>query len=40
MWVQSLGRKDPLEIAKILEPTLVCLPGEAHGQKSLEDYGS
>ena len=39
MWVQSLGCKDPLEIAKILEPTLVCLPGESHGQKSLAGYG-
>ena len=34
--VQSLGQKDPLE-EEIL-PTPVFLPGESHGQRSLEDY--
>ena len=33
MWVQSLGREDPLE--KEMEPTPVFLPGKAHGQRSL-----
>ena len=33
MWVQSLGQEDPLEEAT--EATLVFLPGESHGQRSL-----
>ena len=36
MWVQSLGQEDPLEEAT--EATLVFLPGESHGQRSLEGY--
>ena len=32
--VPSLGREDPLE--KERQTTLVFLPGESHGQKSLE----
>ena len=36
MWVQSLGWEDLLRRA--WQPTLVCLPGESHGQRSLEGY--
>ena len=36
MRVQSLGRADPLEEA--WQPTLVFLPGESHGQRSLAGY--
>ena len=36
MWVQSLGREDPLE--EVWQPTPVFLPGMSHGQKSLVDY--
>ena len=32
-WVRSLGWEDPLE--KEMQPTLVFLPGESHGQSSL-----
>ena len=35
-WVQSLGWEDPL--AKEWPPTLAFLPGEAHGQRSLQGY--
>ena len=35
-WVQSLGREDPLEEA--WQPTLVFLPGESFGQRSLVGY--
>ena len=35
-WVWSLGREDPLE--KEWHPTPVFLPGEFHGQRSLEGY--
>ena len=35
-WVQSLGREDPLE--KEMATTLVFLPGESHGQRSLAGY--
>ena len=34
--VQSLGQKDILE--KQMQPILVCLPGESHGQRSLAGY--
>ena len=34
--VQSLGCEDPLE--KEWQPTPVFLPGEFHGQRSLEGY--
>ena len=34
-WVQSLDGKDPLEEGTA--PTPVLLPGESHGQRSLED---
>ena len=34
--VQSLCREDPLE--KERQPTLVFLPGESHGQRSLAGY--
>ena len=37
MWVQSLGQEDPLE--RKWQPTPVFLPGESHGQRSLEGYG-
>ena len=36
MWVQSLGWEDPLE--ERMAPTLVFLPGESHGQRSLVGY--
>ena len=36
--VPSLGQEDPLE--KGMQPTLVFLPGEVHGQRSLVDYSS
>ena len=35
-WVRSLGLEDPLE--KEWQPTPVLLPGEFHGQRSLEGY--
>ena len=35
-WVPSLGWEDALE--KAVEPTLVFLPGEFHGQRSLAHY--
>ena len=35
-WVRPLGREDPLE--KEMQPTLVLLPGESHGGRSLEGY--
>ena len=35
-YVQSLGQEDPLE--RKWQPTLVFLPGEFHGQRSLADY--
>ena len=35
-WGLSLGQKDPLE--KGMAPTLVFLPGEFHGQRSLKGY--
>ena len=38
MQVQSLGREDPLEGQK-WQPTLVFLPRESHGQRSLAGYG-
>ena len=34
--VQSLGQEEPLE--KGMAPTPVFLPGESHGQRSLEGY--
>ena len=37
MQVQSLGQEDPLE--EVWQPTPVFLPGESHGQRSLEGYG-
>ena len=36
MWVQSLGREDPL--GEGMAPTPVFLPGESHGQRSLAGY--
>ena len=36
MRVRSLGLEDPLE--REWQPTPVFLPGEAHGQRSLEGY--
>ena len=36
--VQSLGWEDPLE--KGMDPTLVFLPGEFHGQRRLASMGS
>ena len=35
MWVQSLGQEDPLE--KGMQPTVVLLPGEFPGRRSLAD---
>ena len=35
-WVRSLGWEDPLE--KGMAPTLILLPGEFHGQRSLAGY--
>ena len=35
-WVRSLGQEDPLE--KEMAPTLVFLPGESHGRRSLVGY--
>ena len=35
-WVQSLGQEDPWR--RKWEPTPVFLPGEFHGQRSLEGY--
>ena len=35
-WVLSVGQEDPLEEA--WQPTLVSLPGESHGQRSLVGY--
>ena len=37
MWVQSLGGEDPLEEG-MATSTLVFMPGESHGQKSLVGY--
>ena len=36
MWVQPLGREDPLEGSP--QPTPVSLPGESHRQRSLAGY--
>ena len=36
MQVQSLGQEDPLE--ESLQPSLVLLPGEFHGQRSLASF--
>ena len=36
MWVRSLSWEDPLEEG--LQPILVFLPAESHGQSSLVDY--
>ena len=36
MQVRSLGQEDPLEEG--MQPTLVLLPGESQGQRSLEGY--
>ena len=41
IWVQSLGQEDPLEKIPWRRewlPTLVFLPGESHGQRSLVGY--
>ena len=38
IWVQSLGREDPLE--KGMASTPVFLPGKFHGQRSLVGYSS
>ena len=37
-WVPSLGQEDPLE--KEMATHSVFLPGESHGQRSLEGYSS
>ena len=36
-WVRFLGQEDPLEK---WQPTVVFLPGETHGQRSLAGYSS
>jgi len=36
MQVRSLGWEDPLEEG--IQPTPIFLPGESHGQRSLEGY--
>ena len=38
MQVRPLGQEDPLEEG--MATTLVVLPGEFHGQRSLADYSS
>ena len=38
IWVQFLGQEDPLEKRREWLPTLVFLPGESHGQRSLAGY--
>ena len=38
MWVQSLGQEYPLE--KEWQPTLVFLPGEFSGQRTLADWSA
>ena len=38
--VQFLGGEDPLEKGMEWQPTLVFLPGEFHGQRSLSGYSS
>ena len=40
MRVQSLDQEDPLEIRESRQPTLVFLPGESQGQKSLAGYSA
>ena len=35
-WIQSLGQEDPWR--RKWQPTPVFLPGESHGQRSLEGY--
>ena len=35
-WVWPLGQVDPLEEG--MQPTSVFMPGESHGQRSLEGY--
>ena len=37
MQVRSLVQEDPLE-ERVWSPTLVFLPGESHGQRSLAGY--
>ena len=36
MWVPSLGQEDPLE--ESMQTSLVFLPGESHGQRSVAAY--
>ena len=36
MWVQSLGREDPLEEGRATHSST--LVGKSHGQRSLADY--
>ena len=36
MWVRSLGRENPLEEGMATHSSI--LPGESHGQRSLEGY--
>ena len=38
MWIQSLGREDPME--RKWQPTPVFLPGKSHGQRSLVGYST
>ena len=38
--VWSLGWKDPLEMPRKWQATLVFLPGKSHGQRSLMGYSS
>ena len=38
MWVRFLGQEDTLE--EDMQSTPVFLPGESHGQRSLEGYSS
>ena len=37
-WVQFLGQEDPLEKGMATQYSPVFLPGELHGEKSLEGY--
>ena len=37
-WVQSLGQEDPLGKGMTTHSSIVLLPGEFHGQRSLVGY--
>ena len=37
-WVHSLGREDPLEKEMATHSSILALPGESHGRRSLVGY--